>query len=186
MKSNQVGSSVNVVGASMGPLRHLSLVQQYEWTIPSDLDNHFKPLDIVWVKCLNSSGFRYYHVGIVLGNNQICEFSRKENGTRITNWQSFLEDTTKKIIRFHPIIPFKKYDKIVREITWAVSTNYRGGEYNLLNKNCEHLGNMLVYGIDYSKQIEEKKYLEVRECLFPLTFFCLIILILLITIKVRP
>ena len=74
-----------------------------------------------------------------------------------TNWSEFVKDGEKELIRHHSIIPFKDYKKIARQITWASENNYRSGQYNLLNKNCEHFANSIVYGIDYSKQIENKK-----------------------------
>ena len=41
---NQVGSSYDNGSA---------IYYSYSYSVPRNLDNHFKPLDIVWVKCLN-------------------------------------------------------------------------------------------------------------------------------------
>ncbi|CAJ0845810.1 4344_t:CDS:2 [Entrophospora sp. SA101] len=115
--SNQVGTSVNVSDIFQW---------EYEYSIPADLDRHFSPLDIVKVKCMHAiaglaTGKRYYHFGVVLGNDEICQFSLEKNGVRIT------------------------------------IENYRENNYSLLNRNCEHFANMLVYGINYSEQIERSK-----------------------------
>lgn len=72
---------------------------------------------------------------------------------RITGWDAFLNKRTGELYRYHPIIPFKKYDKIVRQIAGAVENNYRLGEYNLFNRNCEHFASALILGIDLSKQM---------------------------------
>jgi len=61
-----------------------------------------------------------------------------------------------EIIRYHPIVPFKNPRKIVKQITWAVEERFCEDKYCLANRNCEHLANMLVYGINYSKQVFER------------------------------
>jgi len=135
---------------------------------PTNPSEHFKPLDIVWIKRIHTTrlGIEYYHVGVYLGNwngdDWICEIDGDNKGAKIIKWKDFVKeakdrDCPRELIRFHPIVPFKKHDKIARQITWASENNYRRGEYDLLNKNCEHFANSKVYGIDYSKQIENKK-----------------------------
>jgi hypothetical protein len=37
------------------------------------------------------------------------------------------------------------------------------GNYNLLNRNCEHFANMAVLGINYSQEVEEKKGLIIAK-----------------------
>ena len=61
------------------------------------------------------------------------------------------------IIRYHPTIPFKHPRKIVKQIAWAVKEEFREGRYCLANRNCEHLVSMLVYGVNYSKQVNERQ-----------------------------
>ena len=68
-----------------------------------------------------------------------------------------MEGATGELIRYRPTVPFKHYDKIARQIAWAYSNKFREDDYDLCNRNCEHLANMLVYGINYSEQIEDKK-----------------------------
>lgn len=155
----QIGTSTNVLNEAIGPVSYLSPVQVYSGTTPRDLDNYFKPLDIVWVKCFESwSGARFYHVGIVLGKNRIVHFSRESKGVRETDWEGFLKDTTKKIIRYHPIIPFKHYQDVIRHLRWALERNFREDNYDLFNRNCEHFGNMIVLGINFSKQIYDRPF----------------------------
>jgi len=159
---NEVGTSNNVLAEAFGPVSYLSPIQLYSGTTPSDLDRHFKPLDIVQVKLVETlSGIRYYHVGIYLGDvdngKRICHFSRDRNGVRLTSWEGFLEDSVKKIVRYHPVIPFKNPRRIAEQIAWAVETRFREDCYNLRNRNCEHFANMCVYGINYSKQIKDNE-----------------------------
>ncbi|CFW92762.1 protein of unknown function [endosymbiont DhMRE of Dentiscutata heterogama] len=128
---------------------------------PSDPDKCLKPLDLIKV----GQG-DYEHVGIYLGNGKVCNFSKKFKGTRIHSWREFFEsyyDGTAwlgkdDIIRYRPIIPFKHYKKIIKQIAWAVDVDFRKNNYNLTNRNCEHFANMIVYGINYSEQIEENKF----------------------------
>jgi len=64
----------------------------------------------------------YHHVGIYLGNNEVCHLSGNNQGVKITSWQDFLKEGTgnivipQEIIRFHPIIPFKNYQEIAEQI----------------------------------------------------------------------
>jgi len=54
-------------------------------------------------------------------------------------------------------MPFKSHSKIVRQIAWAEKEKFREGIYDLAHHNCEHFANMIVYGINYSEQIESNK-----------------------------
>ena len=147
----QIGSSTKNIDI---PLFFVS----YSASTPSDLNRCFKPLDIVWVKCVDDwIGKRFYHVGVYLGNDKICHFSRKNNLIENTSWENFLSNTTRKIIRYHPIIPFEHYQAIIRRTVWAKDKEFRKGSYNLANRNCEHLANMLVYGVDFSQQVYERR-----------------------------
>lgn len=115
--------------------------RSYSCSIPND---YFKPLDIVQVKCLShafggkGTGVEFYHVGIVLSDNEICHFSGKINGARIVSWKEFLEGSMGEVVRYHPVIPFKHYQTIIRQAVWAKDNNFREGQYNLANRNCEH------------------------------------------------
>ena len=148
---NQVGSSTKTIDV---PLFFVG----YNSSTPADLDKHFRPLDIVQVKCVdNWLGKRFYHVGFYLGNDSVFHFSRENNAVEKTSWSGFLRDSTKKIIRYHPIIPFKRYLEVVRQAVWAKDNNFRKGNYNLPNRNCEHFSNMCIYGINFSQQVRERE-----------------------------
>lgn len=66
-------------------------------------------------------------------------------------------NTTRKIVRYHPVIPFKNPRRTAEQIAWAVDTRFREDQYNLRNRNCEHFANMCIYGINYSRQIYYNK-----------------------------
>jgi len=124
-------------------------------------------LDIAWVK-KRLFGKEYYHVGIYLGNGEICHmadpgvsnpvnlivFSQRMKAN-ITNWTSFLEGQKGELRCYHPIIPFKDYKKIIEQATKVWWVDYKN--YCLANRNCEHLANSIVYGINYSKQVQDEK-----------------------------
>lgn len=141
------------------PHRHESGFWSDTFWAPENAENYLKPLDIVWVGRRHASGIPFYHVGIYLGKgnegkNWICHLDDSK-GAVITDWKSFLSaGRCEEIIRHHPVIPFKNYRKIAKQIAWAVDgTPYREGNYSLRNRNCEHFANMIVYGINYSKQV---------------------------------
>ena len=121
--------------------------------VPADALNHLKPLDIVWIKRKDRwLRVTYYHVGVYLGESLICHLT--DDGAIITSWRSFLEaGHCEDLFRYHPIIPFKNYRDIIRQAVWAKDNNFRKGNYDLNNRNCEHFANMLVYGINYSEQV---------------------------------
>jgi len=132
------------------------------WT-PSNLDNHFKIGDIVWVEKRDIFiGKKYYHVGVVLGKDAICHISdpdaliSEDNmKARITSWDGFLNKRTGELYRYHPIIPFKNYKKIIEQIVKSWHADYGLNKYDLYNDNCEHFANAVVLGIYYSEQIKD-------------------------------
>lgn len=119
----------------------------------------FKPLDIAWVR--KRAGLtpliEYYHVGVYVGNGDIIHLSGDNEGAGKVSWSTFLKGQTGELRRYHPIIPFKNYKQLIGEAVWAKDNNYGKNNYMLLNRNCEHLANMLVYGIYYSQQMAEFK-----------------------------
>ena len=130
---------------------------------PDNLANLFKVGDIVWVEKRDRLiGKNYYHVGIVLGKDAICHISdpnaliSEENmKARITRWSTFLNGRTGELYRYHPIIPFKHYKKIIEQAVKAYWRDYGVDRYDLYNDNCEHFANAIVYGIYYSQQIKD-------------------------------
>jgi hypothetical protein len=138
---------------------------------PTNPSEHFKPLDIVWIKRIGRPrfGIEYYHVGVYLGNwngdDWICEIDGDNKGAKIIKWKDFVKeekdrDCPRELIRFHPIIPFKNYRKIAEQIGWVADRNWRRGDYCLASQNCEHFANILVLGTDFSKQV----YLKPGRC----------------------
>jgi hypothetical protein len=46
------------------------------YQVPSNLNDYFKPLDVIRVKKVNHIvGKDYFHVGVYLGNGEICHIS---------------------------------------------------------------------------------------------------------------
>lgn len=123
--------------------------------------SYFKPLDIAWVEKRWGLGLtelsEYYHVGIYLGNGELIHVSGNNSGADKVSWSTFLAGRTGELRRYHPIIPFKDYKTIIGEAIYAKDNNYGRGSYFLLNRNCEHFVNSLVYGIYYSQQMAEFK-----------------------------
>jgi len=121
----------------------------------------FKPLDIAWIR-RSALGNDFYHVGVYLGNGELCHIAGGGSlnpdlrGVRKCGWDEFLKDGG-PLHRYHPIIPFKHYEDVINQIGWAMFNYFRDGQYCLSSRNCEHFANMLVYGINYSKQVDEKR-----------------------------
>lgn len=125
---------------------------------PSNLDNCFKPLDIVWVEKRDKAfGIKYFHVGIYLGDSELIHLSGDNSGACKVSWSTFLDGRTGELFRIRSIIPFKNHRDIIRHAASAVVSNYQKGKYNLANRNCEHLANMLVYGVNYSSQVYDRE-----------------------------
>jgi hypothetical protein len=131
-------------------------------TIPSNLDNYFKPLDIVKIREIHKiCGITYYHFGVYLGDvgngKRICHFTRENNGVRLTDWDGFLKDRIGELYRYHPTIPFKCLMRMADQIAWAEKARFWEDAYSLHDRNCEHFANMIAYGINYSEQVERNK-----------------------------
>lgn len=84
---------------------------------------------------------------------------QKKFKTIITGWSTFLDGKVGAIHCYHPVIPFKNYQKIVEQAVKAYWQDYGLNQYRLSNHNCEHFANSLVLGIDYSLQIYQNKSL---------------------------
>jgi len=128
-------------------------------------DNYLKPLDVVWVKNKKGS-FDFYHVGVYLGKdkqgeNWVCNFTKAEKQVaKYDKWKTFTEGCIDgEVIGYRPILPFKHWKLIIRQIAWTENIGYRENNYSLFDRNCEHFANMCVYGINYSEQIEKNKEL---------------------------
>lgn len=126
-------------------------------------ERYLKPLDIIKV----SEGI-YEHAGVYLGRingeHKVCNYSKKYEGTKTYSLDRFLKDYRQgngKITCYHPIIPFKYYQKIARQIAWVNDVNFRANNYSLGDRNCEHFANMIVYGINYSQQVENSSLINI-------------------------
>lgn len=128
--------------------------------------SYLKPLDVV-----KSNMTAFYHVGVYLGKidgkDKVCHFTKKNNDTTIDQWSDFAKSESgvisggvfgEGVIACHPIIPFKNYKDIARQVVWAKDNHFRRGNYNERNRNCEHFANMVVYGINFSEQIEQREW----------------------------
>jgi hypothetical protein len=130
-----------------------------------------KPLDVVWVE-KSTSGERFYHVGVYLGNRQVCHYSgsdKKQYEARIeiTSWDKFVEnclDWGGETFAYRAVIPFKHYKQIAQQIGWAQANNYGYRQYCLANNNCEHKANSFVFGINYSKQVGKRPSDSINKC----------------------
>jgi hypothetical protein len=101
----------------------------------SYFDGRIKPLDIVTVeKKHNFSGIKFNHVGVYLGNEKVFHFYdyrapdkyMKASVDDIGTFLGHTENTSRcgRIYAYHPIIPFKNYSKIARQIAWAEKEDF--------------------------------------------------------------
>jgi len=150
------------------PCYHERFLWSHSSRAPVNAELYLKPLDIVWVKRSSEKWeIGYNHVGIYLGKwdgeNWMCHLD-DDRGAETITWERFLKNgTCEELIRYHPIIPFKYLRRIAEQIAWAADNNFRKGSYSLRNRNCEHFSNMLIYGINYSKQIENSNLASVSD-----------------------
>jgi len=144
-------------------------------------DAHFKPLDIAMV--FNNE---WVHACVYLGwdrdNNEykVCharyDSSLNKDLVRIESWEKFLFGVItpyqRKIIRYHPVIAFKKTDEIIKHIAKCVEgeenyysrSNLKKGPFRIRSygnyensNNCENFTNRCVLGLDFSELNERKK-----------------------------
>jgi len=66
------------------------------WT--SEPDKYLRPLDIAWVRC-EKVGKSFWHVGVYLGNNQVCHFTKDKKNTTIDPWSYFLSESKGSLYR---------------------------------------------------------------------------------------
>jgi hypothetical protein len=58
---------------------------------------------------------------------------------------------------------FRKIPLKIRTSTLLPRKKLREDNYSLGSRNCEHFANMIVYGINYSEQAEDKKDLLITK-----------------------
>nr|CAG8502317.1 3137_t:CDS:2 [Entrophospora candida] len=79
--------------------------------------------------------------------------SEKEKAkVRIDDWETFLTDSPKELIRYRITVPFKKYEKEIEQIAKAVVAEFGKGNYHLIDRNCEHFAFAISCGVNFSEQ----------------------------------
>jgi len=78
----------------------------------------------------------------------------------MTNYKELVKQRTSIAGYIEEVERFETWwsKNIAKEIVWAKDNNFRRGNYDLFNRNCEHFANMIVYGINYSEQIESSNF----------------------------
>jgi len=142
----------------------------------SDPDNHILPLDIVKRPIGESD---YFHFAVYLGDKKVVHITGSDDGTKIDSWYNFCNPSGSSsyssssgsgngiVTRYHPIIPFKQFEKVYSHIALAVGSSYGKtkntsrfdkfslpdtGKYHAWLHNCEAVANELVLGINLSRQ----------------------------------
>jgi len=127
-------------------------------------DQYIKPLDIVLITKREQE---MVHACIYLGDKKVCHVLGEYGGTvKIDDWDNFLEviKTHDKIIRYHPTIPFKRPEIIIRHIAKSLEgrSNYfnpglKSGSFRVWrnisgnSNNCENFTNACVLGLNFSE-----------------------------------
>lgn len=132
-----------------------------------------RPLDVIKVKKHNSKikWLTYWHAGIYLGRGKFFhleyqyfpgEKKSRQRSAIVTNWQGFSRNACKAkdkvssmLFIYQSLVPYKSTEKILTQIARVILNGYR--KYNLFFYNCEHLVNILCYGINYSQQVQHWK-----------------------------
>jgi len=167
-----------VYGISGEEVKRIELRDSDFYAAKNNPDDYFKPLDIVKIFAPRSNGRWMVHTGIYLGKGKICHlYVNKETREVVVADENLNQlfralEGADKMIRYHPVIPFKHKDKIIEHI--AKSITLRNGssfhskissvspeynsEYNINNNNCEHMVNKCVLGLNFSELAETEKY----------------------------
>lgn len=142
------------------------------YSAKSNPDAYFKPLDIVKIFTSRSSstGTAPYmvHSCVYLGNRKVAHVL-SGNVVEIVSWDEFSSSlgSANKMLRYHPVIAFKKPEKIIEHIAkiiegkdryWALKMDYnildvKNEEREIVRKanNCEHFVNRAVLGLNFSE-----------------------------------
>ena len=152
----------------------------YKRSLPSDAkynpDKYILPLDIV-KRPINNE---FDHYAIYLGNRQVAHFPGGGKPTQFDSWKEFHSPSSHgsssslyrvfdfinplnlnnsnsprsddEIVLYHPQIPFKRKEEIIRHIAKAISCGYGRNSYDIKINNCEHIVKRCILGIDFSPQ----------------------------------
>jgi len=163
--------------------------------ITTDPSEYLLPLDIIKRSSGGSegSGGSYHHAAIYLGKDpkdrkhKVCHIfvpnpsasevttaisasdsasQKKKAKARIDDWNTFLTNNPKELVRYRVTIPFKKYEKEIEHIAKAVVTEYGKGDYHLVDRNCEHFAFIISSGINFSEQEQTNRDNWYRKFLY--------------------
>lgn len=133
--------------------------------VAGNLDKNIKPFDII--KVLRKDEIfdivPYYHVGVYLGDKRVFHFHDEHRKAwakpRIDSIEDFWRGNNVHghLVIYHPIVPFRNWEKALQNVVWTVDIAYGVGYYDKFTRNCEHLANTVVYGINHSEQVSKWK-----------------------------
>lgn len=135
----------------------------------SDPDAYFKPLDIVKIlvddptkRAEGKKAPYMVHGAVYLGNRKVAH-ALGGNVVKIDSWDGFLSilSSANKMLRYHPVVAFKKPEKIIEHIAKIIEGKDRyfaiKGKFNVSGRdevranNCECFVNRSVLGLDFSE-----------------------------------
>ncbi|MDR1670321.1 MAG: lecithin retinol acyltransferase family protein [Spiroplasmataceae bacterium] len=143
----------------------------YEKDLSSDVkynpDKYLLPFDVV----KRPTSLRKDHYAIYLGDEWVAHLTGKdssssgEGGTKFDTWNKFCNPDSSSssfsnssgsnggmVTLYHPQIPFKRKNEIIRHVSKVISYNYGSHSYDLFSNNCEHLAKSCVFGLEQSPQ----------------------------------
>ncbi|CAI2196993.1 15582_t:CDS:2, partial [Funneliformis geosporum] len=85
---------------------------------------------------------------IYLGSGQIFHLEYPYSATGERN----NDDDLYSLLAYRSLIPYKNPHKVLVQIARLVLSD--SADYNLFFRNCEHLVNKVIYGINYSPQVQ--------------------------------
>jgi hypothetical protein len=141
------------------------------YSAKSNPDAYFKPLDIVKVfENLYRTGPAPYMVHgclYLVGNKMVAH--ALGSGVKIESWDEFFRvlGSADKMLRYHPIVAFKRPEKIIEHIAKCIegSDRYFGikGKFSVSGRdeiranNCECFVNRTVLGLNFSELVDRRK-----------------------------
>jgi len=135
----------------------------------SNPDAYFKPLDIAKIfKYENKEKAPYMvHACVYLGNRKVAH-AVGSGVVKIDSWDEFFSilSSANKMIRYHPVVSFKRPEKIIEHIAKCIEGNDRyfgvKGEFSVSGRdeiqanNCECFVNRTVLGLNFSELVSRR------------------------------
>lgn len=146
------------------PYVNIKILKESGTTLPfsnydlENIINQSKIGDIIFFRRKRLKFF-YYHSEIYIGKGKTIGMKNR-GGIVISSIEENMrsEFFTGKVVKFHPIIPFKKIDLLLKQ---AILHNISfWDKYILEDRNCQHFANSCVFGINYSEEIEVTRGLK--------------------------